>query len=177
MSPPTQTKNNNAKSGSKAYLTSLTRFFFFLLLQIQPNSATESKMLRIRLDILFLLLLNFALKQISSQDCFVTEFKSELRKKCVFPFILSDDNNQVRLENCTTILDPEGRAWCSTKVRKQIAFDVVVRRVRLLLPSIVCLPTDFCWLFNFKVYHACLHTYIRRIQPQRFKMATKTLIF
>ena len=117
MSPPTQTKNNNAKSGSKAYLTSLTRFFF-LLLQIQPNSATESKMLRIRLDILFLLLLNFALKQISSQDCFVTEFKSELRKKCVFPFILSDDNNQVRLENCTTILDPEGRAWCSTKVRK-----------------------------------------------------------
>ena len=174
MSPPTQTKNNNAKSGSKAYLTSLTRFFFFFTF---TNSATESKMLRVvRLDILFLLLLNFALKQISSQDCFVTEFKSELRKKCVFPFILSDDNNQVRLENCTTILDPEGRAWCSTKVRKQIAFDIV-RRVRLLLPSIVCLPTDFCWLFNFKVYHACLHTYIRRIQPQRFKMATKTLIF
>ena len=135
-------------------------------------------MLRIRLDILFLLLLNFALKQISSQDCFVTEFKSELRKKCVFPFILSDDNNQVRLENCTTILDPEGRAWCSTKVRKQIAFDVVVRRVRLLLPSIVCLSQQiFAGFFNFKVYHACLHTYIRKIQQQGFKMATKTLIF
>ena len=94
----------------------------------------------------------------------MTEFKSELRKKCVFPFILSDDNNQVRLENCTTILDPEGRTWCSTK---KLLFT-------LKASYIVCLSQQiFAGFFNFKVCYASQQTYIRKIKQQSFKMSSK----
>ena len=49
--------------------------------------------------------------------CFVTEFSSDQRKACVFPFKLheeaTDDQN-----SCTNLSDPEGKYWCSTKVYK-----------------------------------------------------------
>ena len=49
--------------------------------------------------------------------CFVTEFNSDQRKACVFPFKLqegaTDDHN-----TCTDLSDPDGKYWCSTKVCK-----------------------------------------------------------
>ena len=47
--------------------------------------------------------------------CFVTEFSSDQRKACVFPFKLqegaTDDQN-----SCTNLFEPDGKYWCSTKV-------------------------------------------------------------
>ena len=47
--------------------------------------------------------------------CFVTEFSSDQKKACVFPFRLqggaTEDQN-----SCTNLSDPDGRYWCSTKV-------------------------------------------------------------
>ena len=49
--------------------------------------------------------------------CFVTEFSSDQRKPCIFPFKLregaTDDQN-----TCTDLSDPDGKYWCSTKVCK-----------------------------------------------------------
>ena len=49
--------------------------------------------------------------------CFVTEFSSDQKKACVFPFRLqggaTEDQN-----SCTDLSDPDGKYWCSTKVCK-----------------------------------------------------------
>ena len=50
-----------------------------------------------------------------SSRCFVTEFISDQKKACVFPFKLqgraTEDQN-----SCTNLFDPDGRYWCSTQV-------------------------------------------------------------
>ena len=53
-------------------------------------------------------------KQNVLSRCFVTEFSSDQKKACVFPFRLqgaSEDHN-----SCTNLFDPDGRYWCSTQV-------------------------------------------------------------
>ena len=37
-------------------------------------------------------------------------------KPCVFPFTMSNDYETITYTKCTTVLDPEDKPWCSTKV-------------------------------------------------------------
>ena len=48
-------------------------------------------------------------------QCFVKENNSSEMKNCVFPFILQDNPDFVYNE-CTKVLDDDGKYWCSTKV-------------------------------------------------------------
>jgi hypothetical protein len=49
--------------------------------------------------------------------CFVTEFSSDQRKACVFPFKLREGATEEQ-NSCTDLSDPDGKYWCSTKVCK-----------------------------------------------------------
>ena len=49
--------------------------------------------------------------------CFVTEFSSNQRKACVFPFKLQEGATEDH-NSCTNLSDPDGKYWCSTKVCK-----------------------------------------------------------
>ena len=49
--------------------------------------------------------------------CFVTEFNSDQRKACVFPFKLQEGATEDQ-NSCTDLSDPDGKYWCSTKVCK-----------------------------------------------------------
>ena len=75
--------------------------------------------------------------------CFVTEFSSDQRKACVFPFKLqegaTDDQN-----SCTNLSDPDGKYWCSTKVCKY--HTVLKAATRFKLPITSHLPKFFTTL-------------------------------
>ena len=51
--------------------------------------------------------------------CFVTEFKSDQKKACMFPFRLQDGGTDDQ-NSCTNLFDPDGRYWCSTQVIRLI---------------------------------------------------------
>ena len=53
-----------------------------------------------------------------TSTCVVKEYKSGEEKLCVFPFTLINDGLVTIYDNCTDVLDEDGRYWCSTKVHK-----------------------------------------------------------
>ena len=59
---------------------------------------------------------------VRSQDCIVSEFKTNLRKSCVFPFTVEDTKNGLKetFNTCTDIADNQGKLWCSTKVGRNM---------------------------------------------------------
>ena len=63
--------------------------------------------------------LSFTLSKsvLSDDDCTVRHQKTNRQRKCVFPFTLKDDGVETIYNTCTDAFDPDGRYWCSLKVR------------------------------------------------------------
>ena len=67
------------------------------------------------------------LKNVDSSTCIVTKHNNSRQKKpCVFPFTFTDKGRKETHNICTNRLDPNGRFWCSTKVKRvktEVFFD------------------------------------------------------
>ena len=66
---------------------------------------------------------DFPVNKKQKELCQVIEHESSRDfRSCIFPFSLILDGTRETFENCTNVLDLEGKYWCSTKVSHTVVW-------------------------------------------------------